>query len=560
MKKSVLLGFLVFLVTGLSLFLGIGCGNEVLNEEVLNDEAAITLFLFKAADNDALSSDYAATINGTDITVTVPDGTVVSALKGTAVCSAGASCSPDPKAAADYSAQMTLTVTAEDGETAADYTVTVAHGEPPLIAAFSFKAADNSTRISSDISGTVDDAAVAVTVPYATDINGLIPSITIDGEKISPPSGAPQDFRNDIVYTVIGADGKIREYTATVTIDDPPSQVPVFKTGQTTSYLTGDDGDLQAGREWPSPRFTDNGDGTITDHMTGLMWQQDPDENVKTWADALTYAAGSTLGDYGNWRVPNVLEMASLFNYDTAWASPNTQADWLESVGFSTAVSHDRWWTSTTVAGDTDQAYSAYIDSGGNAARIDADLKTDETHYRAIIVRGASAVLPKTGAGSIGGYTLVTGEDGDLRMGVPWPSPRFTENGDNTVTDNLTGLVWEQTVSTNATNLEGALGEANLFSDGGHLDWRLPNIRELMTLAHFGEADMDDWLNSSGFSDVVGGSAPGDFPWSSTREPGSDPSVAGMALTWGNSTFPLYNFGNGIGAFNAIAWPVRGGE
>ncbi len=80
-----------------------------------------------------------------------------------------------------------------------------------------------------------------------------------------------------------------------------------------------------------------------------------------------------------------------------------------------------------------------------------------------------------------------------------------------------------------------------------------------MTLAHFGEADMDDWLNSSGFSDVVGGSAPGDFPWSSTREPGSDPSIAGMALTWGNSTFPVYNFGNGIGG-NAIAWPVRGGE
>jgi len=57
---------------------------------------------------------------------------------------------------------------------------------------------------------------------------------------------------------------------------------PVPKTGQTTSYASGDDGDLELGTAWPSPRFTDHGNGTVTDNLTGppapghrplRMWQ-----------------------------------------------------------------------------------------------------------------------------------------------------------------------------------------------------------------------------------------------------------------------------------------------
>ena len=50
----------------------------------------------------------------------------------------------------------------------------------------------------------------------------------------------------------------------------PPSPVP--KTGQTTSYATGDDGELEKGVAWPNPRFTDNNNGTVTDNLTGLIW------------------------------------------------------------------------------------------------------------------------------------------------------------------------------------------------------------------------------------------------------------------------------------------------
>jgi len=67
---------------------------------------------------------------------------------------------------------------------------------------------------------------------------------------------------------------------------------PLPQTGQTTSYLPGDDGDLQMGVPWPIPRFIDHGDGTITDRLTGLMWTQNAQQipGTMTWAKELTHA------------------------------------------------------------------------------------------------------------------------------------------------------------------------------------------------------------------------------------------------------------------------------
>ena len=60
---------------------------------------------------------------------------------------------------------------------------------------------------------------------------------------------------------------------------------PVPKTGQTISYGTRDDGDLQKGVAWPTPRFTDNNNGTVTDKLTGLIWMKNANAfGVRTWA------------------------------------------------------------------------------------------------------------------------------------------------------------------------------------------------------------------------------------------------------------------------------------
>ena len=120
---------------------------------------------------------------------------------------------------------------------------------------------------------------------------------------------------------------------------------PVPKTGQTKCYETGDpadeipcggtgqDGDLQRGFSSPNPRFTDNGNGTVTDNLTGLMWLKNA--NVpnagRNWATALSDVVqlntngtmnGNNAGDTSNggshqtdWRLPNVRELFSLIDF-----------------------------------------------------------------------------------------------------------------------------------------------------------------------------------------------------------------------------------------------------
>ena len=146
------------------------------------------------------------------------------------------------------------------------------------------------------------------------------------------------------------------------------SSVP--KTGQTTSYGTRDDGALQKGVAWPTPRFTDNSNGTVTDNLTRLIWMKNANAfGTKTWADALTAANGLKSGDAGtgltdgskagDWRLPNVRELQSLVDYGRYNpALPNTlgTGKWAEGDPFQ-GVQSSFYWSSTTYADDPTYAW-----------------------------------------------------------------------------------------------------------------------------------------------------------------------------------------------------------
>jgi hypothetical protein len=140
---------------------------------------------------------------------------------------------------------------------------------------------------------------------------------------------------------------------------------PVAKTGQTTSYRSGDDGHLEKGVASPSPRFTDRGDGTVLDNLTGLMWAKDANfaEVTKTWYDAIDYANNLSLGSagcaayYQDWRLPNVKELQSLIdfsNYSPALPTGHPFTNVQSSV----------YWSSTTFADYTGYAWFVYMVSG----------------------------------------------------------------------------------------------------------------------------------------------------------------------------------------------------
>ena len=151
------------------------------------------------------------------------------------------------------------------------------------------------------------------------------------------------------------------------------------KTGQTPTVPfaapAGSDGDLEKGVSWPSPRFIDNGNGTVTDHLTGLIWLKNANcFGTRDWATALTDC--NTLNDgecdlsddsvEGDWRLPNVMELLSLIDWRYSIPALSNAAgtgQWTSGDAF-TGVQSDYYWSSTTRAGSTDRAWYVYLGSG----------------------------------------------------------------------------------------------------------------------------------------------------------------------------------------------------
>ncbi len=235
-------------------------------------------------------------------------------------------------------------------------------------------------------------------------------------------------------------------------------------------------------------------------------------------------------------------------------------ATWLISQGF-TNVQTDGHWSSTTFS-NLVSAFMLYMNAG-----LMHDYPKDYSFY-VWPLRGTSsgtAQVWKTGETSCydaSGNVVAcaaTGQDGEIQAGVAWPNPRFTDNGDQTITDNLTGLMWTKDAGTPTSG--ACTGSAKTWQDAfdyvrclnnssylGHNDWRLPNKRELLSLINFGEVNSAAWLNGQGFRNVEA------YNWTSTTY-ASYPSAA-----WDARMSPFVGFMEGLTKpANAYVWPVRGG-
>ena len=157
-------------------------------------------------------------------------------------------------------------------------------------------------------------------------------------------------------------------------------------TGQMQTYTSGDDGDLKKGVAWPAPRFVDNGNGTVTDNLTGRIWLKNGNcaQAEENWQASLDFVTelntngtmnSNDCGDTSNggahqsdWRPPNVLELESLLNL----AQPNI-AQWLntqgfENVPFNVGGFRERYWSSTTyqtdVGDNREHAWTVQVTEG----------------------------------------------------------------------------------------------------------------------------------------------------------------------------------------------------
>ena len=190
-----------------------------------------------------------------------------------------------------------------------------------------------------------------------------------------------------------------------------------------------------------------------------------------------------------------------------------------------------------------------------------SDLATFAADFGRTDCPPSSSPAPVAKTGKTMSYA--TGDDGNLEKGVAWPNPRFTDNEDGTVTDNLTGLVWLKNANCfGKKNWTDALNDCNGLADGqcglndssNAGDWRLPNVKELHSLIHYGvglpalpnTAGTGKWSEGDPFSLV-------EYSWYWTSTGYTYNDAWALSLSIGHvSTYSK--------SINLYVWCVRGGQ
>ncbi|MAT40073.1 MAG: hypothetical protein CL946_10770 [Ectothiorhodospiraceae bacterium] len=255
-----------------------------------------------------------------------------------------------------------------------------------------------------------------------------------------------------------------------------------------------------------APAYRDNGDGTVSDLSTGLMWQKNLLDVKPDYATAQAMADTFSLAGYDDWRLPTIKELYSLMDF-------------------------------TGVTGMSAQSSVPYIDTeyfdfrfGGTVIPserfIDAQYASD-TPYKGFVFENQPALFGLNLAdGRIKGYPQTKAFEVRFVRGNPqYGINDFVDNGDGTITDNATTLMWDKDGSSEGMNWEDALAwvqTRNAEQYKGYTDWRLPNAKELQSLLDYDRSPSE--TNSAAISPLFqvptitdeGGETNYPFYWTST--------------------------------------------
>jgi hypothetical protein len=209
------------------------------------------------------------------------------------------------------------------------------------------------------------------------------------------------------------------------------------------------------------PSLTDNLDGTVTDNLTGLTWEQKTaatEQNLYYSSDAVNYCENLNLGGHDDWRVPTRKEYSTLINLGRV--SPA-----LDITYFPYYTSNEiYYWTVSPYQIDPTKMWTVQI-SFGTIEKYPYGEEVWPLKVRC--VRGSAE-----------------------------PTADYFDNGDGTVTDNVTGLMWEQKTNDGGPRdkaktytWKDALAYCENLLLGGHDDWRMPTPKELERLVDLGKSN-----------------------------------------------------------------------
>ncbi len=289
------------------------------------------------------------------------------------------------------------------------------------------------------------------------------------------------------------------------------------------------------------PSYKDNGDGTVTDRVTGLMWEKDMGKKM-SYNDAFTKAKKSKLGGHSDWRVPTIKELYSLIDFSGRCMGEKAITMFINTKYFNQpkgdTIKGEReidgqTWSATEYVGKT--MYGDRTIFGVNF--VDGRIK------------GYPAFEKRTQSDKLNYVRLVRGNK-------YYGKNKFKDNGDGTISDYATGLMWQKADDGKARNWEDALAYADSLKLAGKSDWRLPNAKELQSIVDYTRstqttksAAIDPKFKTTSIEDWSG--KKGNFPyfWSSTTHHDGPNPYSGACYV---------AFGEAYGVMNGMLLDVHG--
>ncbi|MEP5339773.1 MAG: DUF1566 domain-containing protein [Algibacter sp.] len=336
-------------------------------------------------------------------------------------------------------------------------------------------------------------------------------------------------FINLVIGTLLLSSCDDDDNTSTIEPNDNLPDItgfPIVGTNQTTFFdletatSTQSEGDDFYGQNanylGNIPNYEDNGDGTVTDMVTGLMWQNSFDHNGDgniDYFDKLTYdeiletVDTVTTGGHTDWRLPTIKEQYSLIMF--------SGRDISSYQGTSTE--------GLTPFINTDYFEFNYGDLDNHERLIDVQCATTNVYVSTEVenmvfgvnladgrIKGYGYGIQETGGDKSFNYLLVRGND-------TYGENNFIDNGDGTVSDTATDLMWMQNDNAEAILWPDALVYAENKEYAGYSDWRLPDVKELQSILDYtrspattNSAAIDPLLNCTQILNEGGDT---DYPW-----------------------------------------------
>ena len=313
---------------------------------------------------------------------------------------------------------------------------------------------------------------------------------------------------------------------------------PIVDTGITDSYSDTDEistpsvGEAFYGQDanynGNLPSYTNNKNGTITDNVTGLTWEQDMGTKM-TLDEAIKKAKKSNLGEFNDWRVPTIKELYSLIQFTGKVKGAKAIEMFIDTNYFNQPLGDSekgereidaQTWSSTEYVGRT--------------------MRNDETIFGVNFVDGRIKGYPK--------YNPRTGSDNKMyfrlvRGNTDYGKNNFIDNKDGTVSDYATGLMWQKADDGVGRNWEEALTYAENLQLNKNSDWRLPNAKELQSIVDYSRSPqttnspaINAIFETTEIKDPEGNTEQYPFYWTSTTHlDGQNPYASAVYFAFGEA-------------------------